>query len=178
MRNFTATFALMLSACAANPSSETAGNGKSIFARLYAFENGALVPYGQAQLVEQAGGMRLYLDLEGRPANLVGEVGVHLHSIGKCDGPDFVSAGPHWNPDSKQHGLNNPMGHHVGDMSNINVRFGANTHEMREIKGGSIAALMDADGAAIVIHEKPDDNISDPSGNSGKRLVCGVFEVP
>jgi superoxide dismutase, Cu-Zn family len=175
MRIFIAATALMLSACAATPTPETASDGKSVFARLYAFENGALVPYGQAQLVDQTGGIRLDLDLEGRPANLSGEVGVHLHGIGKCDGPDFVSAGPHWNPESKQHGLNNPMGHHAGDMPNINVRFGEKTRELRDIKGGSIAALMDADGAAIVIHEKPDDNISDPSGNSGKRIICGVF---
>ncbi len=150
-----------------------------IFARLLTLENGSLVSVGQAQLVESKGGMKLYLSIEKRPTSLNGEVGMHIHSIGKCDAPDFASAGPHWNPEGKQHGLKNSQGHHAGDLMNINVLLGAGgVQELREIPGASIEGVLDTDGSAIVIHEKADDYLTDPSGNSGKRIICGVFERP
>lgn len=173
--------AALASGCAAHPDHSDTKRAKAnamIFARLMVIENGTLVPKGQAQLVDHGDGMRLYIDMEKRPDNLFGEVGMHIHAIGKCDAPDFSSAGPHWNPSSKQHGKANPLGHHSGDLGNINVQFGTSIREMRDISGYRIQDLMDADGAAIVIHEKADDNLTDPSGNSGKRMVCGVFERP
>jgi superoxide dismutase, Cu-Zn family len=151
---------------------------KSIFARLLTVENGTLVSVGQVQLVERSGGLKLFLNLDKRPASLAGQVGMHIHGVGKCEMPDFASAGPHWNPRAKQHGLKNPMGHHAGDMANIDVLLGANTNELRDITDTSIDQLLDADGASIVIHEKADDYITDPSGNSGRRIICGVFEKP
>jgi superoxide dismutase, Cu-Zn family len=165
----------LFTGCAAKPEPSKPA-AQSTFARLQTNENGVLVSIGQAQLVDQPGGMKLYLTLDKRPDSLAGQVGVHIHSVGKCEMPDFASAGPHWNPAMKQHGLKNLMGHHAGDMTNINILFGANSNEVRDIGGMGIGQLLDADGASIVIHEKADDYVTDPSGNSGKRIICGVFE--
>lgn len=107
-----------------------------------------------------------------------GTFGMHLHAVGKCDGPDFVTAGPHWNPEQKQHGLDNPLGTHSGDLRNIVVNAAGvaaveTTLPVSTSDGSN--GPMDADGLAIIIHEKADDYSTDPSGNSGKRIVCGVF---
>jgi Cu-Zn family superoxide dismutase len=108
-----------------------------------------------------------------------GVYGVHIHTVGRCDPPDFASAGPHWNPSGQQHGRNNPQGTHLGDLPNMMV--GADGRGTLEIKvaGASLAgrgaALLDDDGATIVMHERPDDYRTDPSGNSGARIACGVF---
>jgi Cu-Zn family superoxide dismutase len=108
-----------------------------------------------------------------------GSYGAHIHSIGRCDAPDFASAGPHWNPTGQQHGKNNPAGMHKGDLPNLLVGAdGRGSLEINvptaRISGGSMP-MLDADGAAIVIHEKADDYRTDPSGNSGGRIACGVF---
>lgn len=182
MRIFPLFAALVLAGCSTaqmgNVSDATTKKMPTVFARLMIVENGATVPVGQAQLVEFGDGMRVYINIDKRPENLLGVVGMHIHAIGKCEAPDFSSAGPHWNPSAKQHGTANSMGHHLGDLGNINVQFGRSIAEMRDISGARISDLMDADGASIVIHEKTDDNLTDPSGNSGKRMVCGVFERP
>ncbi len=108
-----------------------------------------------------------------------GEHGIHFHQNPKCDAPDFKSAGPHFNPESKKHGLENPEGHHAGDMLNLVV----------DVKGKAEVTLKDKDvtlgdgpnslfsngGTAIVIHAKADDMKTDPSGNSGDRIACGVI---
>jgi superoxide dismutase, Cu-Zn family len=107
-----------------------------------------------------------------------GHYGVHLHAVGRCDGPDFASAGAHWNPTARQHGRLNPEGHHLGDLDNLDIdESGAGRVEFR-IVGGAITGaqgLFDADGAAVVIHANPDDYLTDPSGNSGARIACGVL---
>lgn len=104
-----------------------------------------------------------------------GPHGMHLHMVGQCAGPDFQSAGAHLNPDGKQHGMENPMGAHQGDLPDVVVAAdGSGTASFTAQT--RIAALMDADGSALVIHEKPDDGRTDPSGNSGARLLCGVIE--
>ena len=107
-----------------------------------------------------------------------GTYGIHLHAIGKCDGPDFTTAGPHWNPAQKQHGFDNPMGTHAGDIRNLVVNVGGSGAIEVQLVGAQFegaAGLFDADGVALVIHEKLDDYKTDPSGNSGKRVICGVF---
>jgi len=110
-----------------------------------------------------------------------GHYGVHVHAVGRCDGPAFESAGPHWNPTARRHGKLNPEGHHLGDLDNLDVdETGAGRLEFRiagaEIGGGQ--GLFDADNAAIVIHAAADDYRTDPSGNSGARIACGVLALP
>lgn len=104
--------------------------------------------------------------------------GLHLHTIGKCDGPDFSSAGGHLNPHGRRHGMNNVAGTHLGDLPNLTVgasEAGAISFALPDPRTTAEAALFDADGSAIVIHAAADDNVTDPSGNSGPRIACGVF---
>ena len=103
-----------------------------------------------------------------------------IHQNPKCDAPDFKSAGPHFNPDAKKHGLENPEGHHAGDMQNFTVdaqgkaqlRFVNNDVTF---EGDGAHSLFSNGGTAIVIHAKADDMKTDPSGNSGDRIACGVI---
>lgn len=107
-----------------------------------------------------------------------GQYGVHIHAIGRCDAPGFESAGPHWNPAGRQHGTLNPQGHHLGDLDNLVVNAEGGRLEFT-IPGaalhGGVHPIVDADGAAVVIHASPDDYRTDPSGNSGARIACGVL---
>ncbi len=108
-----------------------------------------------------------------------GTYGAHVHAVGRCDAPDFATAGPHWNPTGQQHGKNNPQGMHKGDLPNLFV--GADGRGEFEINvpgawvSGGNAPLLDADGAAVVVHERADDYRTDPSGNSGARIACGML---
>ena len=107
-----------------------------------------------------------------------GSYGMHIHSVGKCDAPDFMSAGPHWNPSGAQHGADNPMGAHRGDLPNLEVESGLIGRITVTVPDAALTGkdgLLDADGAAFVIHAQPDDYKTDPTGNSGGRKVCGVF---
>jgi len=120
-------------------------------------------------------GVAFDLDLKGLPP---GEHAVHLHQTPTCDAPSFESAGPHLNPAGKQHGLKNPQGPHAGDMNNVTVAADGtakttlvNTH----VKLGTGADTLSSRGAALVIHAKPDDMKSDPAGNAGDRIGCGVI---
>ena len=107
-----------------------------------------------------------------------GEHAIHFHQMPKCEAPDFKSAGGHFNPDGKKHGFDNPEGHHAGDMKNFTVdEQGKATVHMEDtdvtLKEGPHSLL--ANGAAVVIHAKADDYKTDPSGNSGDRIACGVI---
>lgn len=130
------------------------------------------VEVGKAAVEEVDGTLRVIVDVMGLPA---GSHGVHVHTIGKCDAPDFASAGGHWNPTGHQHGMRNPMGPHAGDLPNLEVDSKGRGHLMFTLPGGTYASLMDEDGAAIVVHAKVDDMKTDPSGNSGGRIACGVL---
>lgn len=104
-----------------------------------------------------------------------GERGVHVHMTGICEGPAFTSAGGHWNPTDAQHGLDNPQGQHAGDMPNLVVGDdGTGTLEYT-LASGTFDELLDEDGSAFVIHAMRDDQVTDPSGESGDRIACGVF---
>ena len=105
--------------------------------------------------------------------------GMHLHNVGKCEAPGFTSAGPHLNPHSAQHGTANPAGSHVGDLPNISANAlgaGAAKAALPGTLAEQEAALFDADGTAIIVHAEPDDYRTDPSGNSGTRIACGVLK--
>ena len=100
---------------------------------------------------------------------------MHIHQVGRCDGPGFESAGPHWNPTGRQHGRLNPAGRHAGDLGNLQVL--ADGSVSVEVAGPN-ASVFDADGAALVIHAQKDDERTDPSGNSGARIACAVLRTP
>lgn len=130
---------------------------------------------GVATLSDRADGLWLTVTASRRTP---GTYGIHLHAVGKCDGPDFTTAGPHWNPTQKQHGFDNPMGTHAGDIRNLNISTSGSGAMAVNLAGAQFegpTGLLDADGVALVIHEKADDYTTDPSGNSGKRVICGVF---
>jgi Cu-Zn family superoxide dismutase len=102
----------------------------------------------------------------------------HIHEVGRCE-PPFESAGGHFNPTGKQHGKDNPGGPHAGDLPNLEVPQSGGlkievTAKNVSLDGGR-DALLDADGAALVVHADPDDYTSDPAGRAGKRLACGVI---
>ena len=109
-----------------------------------------------------------------------GEHAIHFHQTPKCEGPDFKSAGGHFNPESKKHGFDNPDGHHAGDMKNFTVGADGKAKNVHvedpdvTLKPGPHSLLTN--GAAIVVHAKADDYKTDPSGNSGDRVACGTIE--
>lgn len=128
---------------------------------------------GSATASGAGGQVMISLNVEGLPA---GEHGVHVHTVGRCDAPTFETAGGHWNPTNQQHGLEDPQGQHAGDMPNLTVgQDGRGTLEY-QLEGGSFDGLFDADGSAFVVHAGADDQRTDPSGDSGDRIACGVFE--
>ena len=137
--------------------------------------NGAGDAAGTAVFLPSGEGIVLVLNLTGLPSGIHG---AHLHSVGRCDAPTFESAGPHLNPMGKLHGTLNPAGSHLGDLPNINAdatgRASA-TIQIAASPASFTAELGDADKASIVVHAGPDDYRTDPSGNSGDRIACGVL---
>ena len=105
--------------------------------------------------------------------------GIHIHAVGSCVGPAFASAGSHFNPAARRHGLANPEGPHNGDLPNLVVNGAGVGHlsaktELVTLAAGA-ATAFDADGSAVVIHASEDDQVTDPTGNSGGRVACGVI---
>jgi Cu-Zn family superoxide dismutase len=129
---------------------------------------------GTLTLANASGGLVLTGVVRNLPP---GTHAVHLHTIGRCDPPSFESAGPHWNPLSRRHGTLNPQGPHLGDMPNFVVASDGSATIDVMTPGGTLRgadAALDGDGVAVVIHESADDYRTDPSGNSGSRIACGV----
>lgn len=120
--------------------------------------------------------IRVRVDAQGMPR---GTYAAHIHTTGVCAPPDFATAGPHWNPTGQQHGRNNPAGMHKGDLPNLAVGTDGRGSFEFTIAGASVAgggvAMLDSDGAALVIHTQADDYRTDPAGNAGARIACGVF---
>jgi superoxide dismutase, Cu-Zn family len=131
---------------------------------------------GTASLRETKDGLLIIVSAKGLPKGLHA---VHIHAVGKCESPAFTSAGGHFNPLNKKHGLKNPDGPHAGDLPELYVnKDGVGRYEalMESMTLGSgETAIFDSDGSAIVIHATADDNMSDPAGNSGDRIACGVI---
>lgn len=130
---------------------------------------------GQVTLQQTNGGVLVTGDFSGLPA---GTHGIHLHAIGRCD-PDFSAAGPHLNPESRQHGFRNPSGAHAGDLPNIHVPASGVIRVELLAANASLTGhnrVFDDDGTSIVIHELADDYSTDPAGASGNRIACGVIE--
>lgn len=127
---------------------------------------------GRATATEVGGGLRITVDAHALPP---GQHGAHIHTVGACDGPAFASAGGHWNPTGRQHGSMNPAGQHEGDLPNLLIGADGRGTLGVVIAGATMAGLLDADGAALIVHAGPDDLMSEPAGNSGGRIACGVF---
>ncbi len=130
---------------------------------------------GKIKLEEQAKGVKLKVDLKGLTP---GVHAIHFHDNGTCGPPDFKSAGNHFNPDEKKHGLLNPKGPHAGDLPNLIVK---DNGEVKvdliapnvTLKKGKKTSLFTKDGTSIVIHEDADDGMTQPAGDSGERIACG-----
>jgi superoxide dismutase, Cu-Zn family len=132
---------------------------------------------GTAALSEVSGGVRIALQANGLKP---GPHGFHIHTVGKCEPPDFMSAGAHFNPYGRKHGLDNPDGPHAGDFPNL--RVGADgtgsldTTDRRVTLKDGPNSLFQPGGTSLIIHADPDDEKTDPAGNSGARVACGVIE--
>ena len=133
---------------------------------------------GRATLTSTPSGALLSLTLTAVPP---GVHALHIHAVGKCEPPDFKSAGPHFNPDQTKHGIMNPEGPHAGDLPNLHVPADGKL-EVEFLNPvvtlSQEAALLDEDGSAIVIHASADDYTTDPAGNAGDRIACGVITSP
>lgn len=136
-------------------------------------------PVGDASFTETEDGVIVQVTLREFTAAAEGEHGVHIHTVGACT-PDFQAAGGHFNPTGAMHGLENSDGPHAGDLPNIEVDGDGNaiyeaTATMVTLGDGE-GSLFDEDGSALVIHAGPDDMVTDPSGDSGDRIACGVID--
>ncbi len=127
---------------------------------------------GTVRMWETAGAVSFRVEGNGLT---VGRKGLHVHAVGRCDAPAFTTAGPHWNPAGRRHGLANPGGPHAGDLPNVPVSANGALRETVVLNGATLASLRDADGSALLLHAREDDNVTDPSGNSGDRIACAVL---
>lgn len=165
------------SGCAAKQAAGRTDSGEPDNAVRAAIINTKGKTIGSALLTPDKGGVRIRLEVKGLAP---GPHGYHIHETGRCEAPGFTTAGAHLNPEGKKHGLQNPEGPHAGDLPNLNVASDG-TAKADWIAGGVTLtkgepnSLLKDGGTSIVIHEAPDDGVTDPSGNSGARVACGAI---
>lgn len=153
------------------------GTGKAIGARAEAvLVDSAGREVGTATLIQEAEGVRITVSVDGLEP---GRLGFHIHEHGRCDAPDFESAGGHFDPGDQQHGTENPEGPHAGDLPNLRVGTdGQGENEtlnpLLSLSGGE-ASLTRSGGTSVIIHQETDDYYTDPSGDAGARIACGVI---
>ena len=152
-----------------------AAQGKEIKVKIFDAQ-GKSVGVAEIEEAKNGSGVTIELDLKGLTP---GMHGIHFHQVAKCEAPGFTSAGGHFNPMGKMHGMQNPQGPHAGDITNFEVN--ANGKAKVELKDERVSlgtgenSLFTHGGTALVVHEKADDYTTDPSGNSGARIACGVI---
>ena len=131
-------------------------------------------PAGTATLLNDARGLRIVVSATGMTP---GPHGFHIHTTGKCEAPGFTSAGGHLNPDNRKHGSLAAGGAHLGDLPNLQIGSDGSGSATESVAGGSgaLGSIFDADGAAVIVHAQADDYRTDPTGNAGDRLACGVL---
>jgi Cu-Zn family superoxide dismutase len=163
------------------PSSGLFTTGPYIFARAKLMDDAGNFS-GTATLAQDTATGLVYVSVTVfNPALTAGLHGIHIHSVASCVGPTFASAGVHFNPLDKQHGLDNPNGPHAGDLPNISVNSNGSgdleaVSNLFTLSAGT-TSLFDGDGSSIVVHSGTDDQMTDPSGNSDGRVLCGVIQT-
>lgn len=180
---FSAAALILLAGCATDDGNGDARAGRRAGADLPSAQT-ARAPltgpdgrsHGTAYLTQSSGGLVVRVEATGFPP---GPHGVHIHATGRCDAPDFSSAGGHWNPTGMAHGFEDPKGPHYGDLPNLIVGADGRGSIDYVVPGanldGGASDPLDADGAAMIVHAGADDYRTDPSGASGGRIACGVF---
>jgi Cu-Zn family superoxide dismutase len=167
-----ATFSIAIAAAALAGCTTMSGGSGAERTATAPLRTAAGADAGTVTATQAGDAIRIRIDARGMPAGIHG---AHVHTTGRCDAPDFTTAGGHWNPAGKQHGTSNPAGPHAGDAPNLTIGADGSGTLSITLPGGTMDGLLDADGAAFVIHAGPDDYKTDPSGNSGGRIACGVF---
>ncbi|SFR98815.1 superoxide dismutase family protein [Sphingomonas jatrophae] len=163
-----------LAGCAANGGSSAGASTAERPVAMADLADASGAARGTARLFQADGGLRLVYDGTGLPASVHG---IHIHTTGRCDAPDFTTAGGHWNPTQRKHGTESPEGPHGGDMPNLTAAADGTTSFTSMLTGATVPGMLDADGAALLVHATADDYRTDPSGNSGARIACGVIRA-